>query len=411
MYSFVLFAMLAASPMTLPQINSEVLANNPQIRSAEHQTRISKAKVGSAMASDDPQFSYRAWGTPLLQPWNLNQTQHMFMFTENIPSRGKRELQFLIASDDIEIQAMAVEAKKREVLAMAHQAFNQLLRSSAQLRIHHDEVRLAEQTIEATRIQYTAGKALQSDVLKAGVAYSRLAEHQITIEREADSARGVLNSLMGLPPDQPLEVQGEYAILDVLPSLNALQSLASANRPELLQLVLMEKQAGRKVELARKSLSPEYSITAGYTLMPGGSEHRNGWIGEMSMTLPRLNRGKHDSEIQQAQEERDAITAEFQAQLSSITQEIRESFIRAESARKIVELYRDILRPDTANVSKAATVAYQTEQSGLLSVLDSQSMSIEVEYVLFDALATYEQSVADMERAIGVSLPGERKPL
>jgi outer membrane protein TolC len=74
-------------------------------------------------------------------------------------------------------------------------------------------------------------------------------------------------------------------------------------------------------------------------------------------------------------------------------------------------LYRDTLRPDTASVSKAATVAYQTNQSSLLSVLDTQSMSIDVEYALFDALANYEQSLADMERAVGASVPGERKPL
>jgi outer membrane protein TolC len=411
MYSFVLFVLLAANPMTLDQIDSEVLAHNAEIRSASSQKRIAEAHLGNAMKWDDPQFSYRGWGAPLLQPWNLNQTQHMFMFTENIPSRSKRELQFLIASDDTEIQAMAIEAKKREVIAMAHQAFNQLLRSYDQLRIHHDEVALAQQSIEATRIQYTAGKAMQSDVLKAGVAYSRLAEHEIMLVRDADSARAELNTLMGRPPDQPLDVEGSYEILETLPSQESLQELAIANRPELLQLDLMAKQATRKVDLARKGLSPDYSITAGYMLMPGGSSHRNGYIGEFSMTLPWLNRSRHDSEVQQAQEEHDAILAEYQKQLSSISKEIRESLIRAQSSLKIVELYRDILRPDTASVSKAATVAYQTNQSSLLNVLDTQSMSVDVEYALFDALANYEQSLADMERAVGASVPGERKPL
>jgi outer membrane protein TolC len=411
MHSLVLLALLAASPMTLTQIDSEVLAHNPDIQTASSQKRIAEAHLGNAMASDDPQFSYRGWGTPIFQPWNLNQTQHMFMITQNIPSRSKRELQYLIASDDTEIQALAIETKRREVIAMAHQAFNQLLRSYDQRRIHHDQVLLAQQSIEATRIQYIAGKAMQSDVLKAGVAYSRLAEHEIMLERDADSARAALNTLMGRPPDEPLEVEGTYGILESLPTQAALQDLAIANRPELLQLNLMAKQAARKVDLARKGLKPDYSIGAGYMLMPGGSEHRSGWMGEISMTLPWLNSGKHESEVEQAQEEHDAILAEYQKQLSYISREIRESLIRAQSSLKIVELYRDTLRPDTASVSKAATVAYQTSQSSLLSILDSQSMSIEVEYALFDALSNYEQSLADMERAAGTSVPGERKPL
>jgi len=129
------------------------------------------------------------------------------------------------------------------------------------------------------------------------------------------------------------------------------------------------------------------------------------------MTLPWLNRERHDSEIQQAQEEHDAILAEYQKQIAAIHRDIRESLIRAEAALKIVDLYRDTLRPDAANVSKAATVAYQSEQSSLLNVLDTQNLSIDVEFALFDALANYEQSIADLESAIGISVPGERKPL
>ena len=47
-----------------------------------------------AMALDDPSFTYRAWGTPMLAPWNLNQTQHMFMFNQTFPAAGKRELRY-----------------------------------------------------------------------------------------------------------------------------------------------------------------------------------------------------------------------------------------------------------------------------------------------------------------------------
>src|SRR5262245_42982407 len=209
MYSLVLLAVLAANSMTLAQIETEALANNPDIHRAEQEARVAESRLGAAAGVDDPQFGYRAWSTPLLQPWNLNQTQHMFMFTQNVPAKGKRELSYLIASDEVDIQALMAAAKKREVVAMVHQAFYRLLRSYDQLRIHHDQVALAEQQINATRIQYGVGKVPQKDVLQAGVAYSKLAEHLIMFEREADSARAELNTLMGRPPDQPLEIEGQ----------------------------------------------------------------------------------------------------------------------------------------------------------------------------------------------------------
>jgi outer membrane protein TolC len=414
MHSFVLIALFAwaqGNAMTLAEVETEATANNPEIRSLQQQARVAEIRLGSAAAVDDPQLGYRAWGTPILQPWNLNQTQHMFMFTQNVPAKGKRELKYLIASDDSEIQALIVEAKRREVLGKVRQAFYRLLRSYDQIRIHHDQVALAEQAINATRIQYTAGKVPQKDVLQAGVTYTRLGEHLIMFERDADHSRADLNTLMGRPPDQPLEIQGEYEIVDKLPSQEELQTLATQNRPELRALELMQKQGSRKAQLAEKGRGPDYSITAGYMLMPSGSMNRNGYIAEFSMTLPWLNRGKHDAEVRQAQEESIAAQAEYQSQRAAISRGIRDALIRAESARKIVELYRNILRPDIQGVSRAATVAYQTNQAGLLSVLDAQNMSIDAEYALFDALSEYEQSIADLERAIGGTLPAERRPL
>ena len=411
MYSIVLLALLAGSPMTLPEIEAEALANNPDIQAATYQSRLAESRLGTAAAVDDPQFGYRAWSTPLLQPWNLNQTQHMFMLTQNIPGKGKRELKYLVASDDIDVQRLAAESRKREVLAMVRQSFYRLLRSYDQIRIHHDQVALSEKVIDATRIQYTAGRALQKDVLQAGVAYSKLAEHLIMFEREADSARAELNTLMGRAPGEPLEVAGEYGIIETLPSQDELQSIAFRNRPELLALEAMQKQSTHKVQLAGKGLNPDYSLSAGYMLMPSGSMNRNGWLAEFSMTLPWLNRSKHDSEVQQAQEESAALQAEYAKQRATILKEIRDAIIRAEAARKIVNLYRDTLKPDLENVSRSATVAYQTSQASLLDVIETQSGSIEAEYALFDALTEYEQSIAGLERAIGAPLTAERRPL
>jgi cobalt-zinc-cadmium efflux system outer membrane protein len=411
MYSFILFALLAADPMTLAQMQAEALANNPEVRSANQQTKIAESRLGSAIALDDPQFGYRAWGTPLLQPWNLNMTQHMFMFTQNIPAKGKRELRYLIASDDAEIQSVLVETKKREVTAMVRQAFYKLLRTYDQIRIHHDQVALAEQTTEATRIQYTAGKMSQKDVLQAGVAHSRLAEHLIMFEREADTTRAELNTLMGRPPDEPLDVTGDYAIVDNLPTQQELLTLATRSRPELLVFEVMRKQGSHKIQLAEKGRRPDFSISTGYMLMASGMPNRSGWLAELNVTLPWLNRGKHDSEVLEAREEAAAIETEYQKQRAIVSREVREALIRAGAARKVVELYRTTLQPDLENISKAAVVAYQTNQSELLNVLETQNISIEAEYALFDALLDYEQSLADLERAIGAPLPGERKPL
>jgi outer membrane protein TolC len=387
--------------MTLAEVEAETVANNPEIRSLEQQVRIAEARVDSAMAVEDPEFGYRAWGAPMLQPWNANQTQHMFMFSQKIPSRSKRELRYLIASDDTEIQALAVEARKREVLGMVRRAFYQLLRSYDQLRLHHDQVTLADQAVGAARIKYTVGKAAQQDVLKAQIAYSRLVEHELMFEREAEMARVELNALMGRPPDQPLEVAGDYRIRQQVPSQRELEEIALENRPELHALALMKRQGGRKVQLAEKGYKPEYTISAGYMVMPGGSMNRNAWMGEISISLPWLNRGAHDSEIRLAQAETAAIEAEYQKERAAIARQIREALIELEAAQKTLELYRDTLRPQALSTLRATVAAYQTDQTDFLNLIDSQTMANDFQHAFFTAVEKYEKSLADLERAIG----------
>ena len=57
-----------------------------------------------------------------------------------------------------------------------------------ELRIHDEHVAIARQAVEAARIKYTVGKVPQQDILKAQVELTRLAEHMIHFEQDADMA-------------------------------------------------------------------------------------------------------------------------------------------------------------------------------------------------------------------------------
>jgi hypothetical protein len=78
------------------------LVNNPEIRGATRRVAIAATTVRSAGSLSDPEFMYRGWGTPLAKPWDLNQTQHKFMFNQSLPGPGKRPLRRQLASEEVE---------------------------------------------------------------------------------------------------------------------------------------------------------------------------------------------------------------------------------------------------------------------------------------------------------------------
>jgi outer membrane protein TolC len=393
--------------MPLSEIESAALQNNAEIRAMQERVRQAKAGVSTSTGFDDPQFMYWGWGTPIQRPWDLNQTQHMFMLSQTFPALGKRELRFEAASQGVDVAEAALEAMKLDVAARVRAQFYELLRNDDELRLHDEQIALARQAVASARIKYTVGRVPQQDVLKAQVALTKLADHLVMFLQDGDLARARLNTLMGRNPSAPLEVAGEYRAITSLPSATVLQQTAVENRPELRAIEAAIRQSETRVRLTQKDYKPDITVTGGYMLMPSGSANRNGYIAELSLNLPWLNRSKHDADVTEAHAAVTVQRAELDKQEAAVFQEIQEALIRANSSNRLVELYRDTLRPQAQATLRATAAAYQTDQTDFLNLIDSQNTLLDVEYSYFRALADFDSRISDLERAIGIALPRE----
>src|SRR5204863_9953343 len=130
-----------------------------------------------------------------------------------------------------------------------------------------------------------------------------------------------------------------------LPATPDLEQIALDHRPELKAIDAEIRQLETKVRLTQKNYKPDMSVGAGYMLMPSGSMNRNGYMAELSFNLPWLNRSRHDSEIGEVQSQVNVRRAELETQKAMVFQAIQETVIRANTAARLVEIYRDTLRP------------------------------------------------------------------
>lgn len=398
-------AHVSTVPLTLQELESAALSDNPEILAAKRRIAVAEARRGSAGSLDDPTFMYRGWGTPLRRPWDLNQTQHMFMYSQDLPGGGKRQLRAQAAQADIDIAKSEVEAKKRDVLVQVRRAFYELLQNQDGLRFHDEQAALARQGLESVRIKYVVGKVPQSDMLKAQIALTRLAEHLVMLQQDGDLARARLNTLLGRDPGMPLEVLGKYSPPSQLPGLLDLEKTALDNRPELAAISATIRQNETRTLLAEKSLKPDYTLSGGYMLMPDDARYRNTYMAEVSVTLPWLNRGRHNAEIAEASAMVAADKAEYESRRAAIFAEIQDSLVRARVAQRLVGLYGDTLRPQAQAVLKATVAAYQSDRTDYLNLLDSQNTTLDVELDYIRAVSDLETRMADLERAVGAPLP------
>lgn len=401
----VLLAAQQPPRLSLDEIESLAQQDNPEIRAAIRRVSLVESGIPLAGALDDPMLMYRNWGTPLTRPYRWDDAQQMVMFQQALPGPGKRALRSDIAGQEARLAKMQVEIVRREVSVRVRKAFYDLLRNRDDLRIHNDQVTLANEAFQSARVKYTVGRAPQADLLKAQIAVTRLAEHLISVQQEGDLTRATLNSLMGRDPSQLLEVVGDYTGAVQLPALLDLEKTALAHRPELQAAVQQQDIAAANVKLARKAYTPDFTVAAGYMLMPPGSMSRNNYMLEGSMNLPWLNRNKHDAEIKEANVKAEVQRDDFERVRNDVFLEIQQALVRAQSAQRALALYTDTLRPQAQATLKAAAAAYQHDRTDFLNLIDSQNMMLDVQSSYFRARSELDARIAELERATGAAIP------
>jgi outer membrane protein, heavy metal efflux system len=82
---------------------------------------------------------------------------------------------------------------------------------------------------------------------------------------------------------------------------------------------------------------------------------------------------------------------------------------KARTAEKSVTFYEDGLLPQAQQSFEATVAAYQTGQVNFVTMLDAQRTIREVRLGYYKALVEHEQSIVDLEKAVGATLPREVK--
>jgi len=395
----------ASTPaLTLDDVERIALSVNPEIEVAVRRVVVAEAHVPVAGALDDPSVMYRGWGVPLRQPWDYNAAQNMFSISQTLPGRGKRALRTSVAESDVDVAKAQLDEVRLEVRVRVRKAFDDLLRAGDELRIHDEHMGIARQAIEAARIKYAVGKVSQQDILKAQVALTALTEHMIRFDHDADLARARLNTLLERDPGTPLTVRGEFAALTALPSAQKLEDLALDSRPDLIAARQAAKRSHNEQALAKKAFVPDFTVSAGYMLMPSGTPMRNNYMVEGSMNLPWLNHRKHDAEIAEAAAQATEQDEELNALRNAAFGQIQESLVEAQAAQRLARMYHDDLRPQAEATLQSSVIAYENDKTNFLDLLDSQMTVINVDLAWLQAVADFDMYLAGLELATGAPI-------
>jgi cobalt-zinc-cadmium efflux system outer membrane protein len=397
----------AAEPSKLPDLIAEALGSNPEVQAAQKNYEAARQRPSRESSLPDPTLSlgYSSNGGPLPgQQLGSNPTSNIgFMVSQQIPYPGKRKLRGDMAAKDAEAEFWQYQAVELNVRSRLTQAFHRLHHTYAGLEILAHGKEVLTEMLRVSEARYAAGKTAQQDIFKAQTQLSMMETRIIRMQQDQRVTEAEINSLLNRKPGSPL---GEPANNDptALPmTLDELLAKAAGTSPELERRKKMIARGELGVNLARKEFHPDYTVSAGY--------FNQGSMSPMYQVRVDIPLRIHEEHNQRPalNEQVDLLTAArrgFEAAEQGLQFRVREAWIAAETAWRLMQLYTDTILPQSQLTVDSSLTAYQTGGTDFVAVLNNLATKVDVEEQLHEKEMDYELAVARLEEMTGVDLSG-----
>jgi outer membrane protein, heavy metal efflux system len=400
-------AVEARRSLSLSEAITEALKTNPEIQAAKSKVEAARARAGQSTYLEDPELNLEAWGVPLNHPIRYRSANPLIIgLRQKLPFYGKLGLKGEMANQEMKMVEEELRAKEQEIVAKVKSAYADYFMASKGVEIYKELLDLIRHTSTTAEGLYQVGKAPQQDVIKALLERTELLNKLTGAEKDLVTSRARLNTLLSRSPDSFFGSPGEPILTAVSLDVSGLERLTLEQRPELRGLESSISRSEKAVQLAERNRKyPDFMVGLQYWVAPDQSP-RHMYAPMVTVTIPfsPWTKAKHDYEIEEALAERQVAKANLAAMKNMAVLEVREASAKVDAALRSVSIYRDGLLPQTEQSFQAAVAAYQTGGVNFMTLLDAQRTIRDVRMGYYKALVDYEQSRADLERAVGKEL-------
>jgi outer membrane protein TolC len=391
---------------TLEELLSEALKNNPEILATKSLWQAKRAQIPQARALDEPWLALEYENIPRGSQDLEKSTMEMYSVQQMIPFPSKLFTKSWIAAKEAKATEQVYKEKEREIIQGVKSAFQELFFIQKSIEINHENKFLLEQFAKTAERKYSLGKTMQQDVLKAQVELSKIANELITSEQERQTAVARLNVLINRDLQKELEIAVEEKNLEIKYNLGEFYRLTLENRPQLKAFRYWLEKAQSNLSLARQGYLPDFMVK--YERREE-NDRFSSWDAMFGVTVPLWFWEKQANMVRQMKAELDMARAEYK-QMENITLfEVKDAYVKLDSARRLVELYKTTFIPQAEQMLKASRIAYEADKIDFLNLLDSQRMLLDFKLDYYRMLADYEIALADLEKAVGLDLLKEGK--
>jgi outer membrane protein, heavy metal efflux system len=213
------------------------------------------------------------------------------------------------------------------------------------------------------------GSGTQSDLLRAQLERSRLAQQRIALESTERTRLQTLNRLRVHPLDEPIATARTLGEVPAPVPGTAEEAAADAEQrsPELAQARLSVRAAQRQVEMAEKDRWPDLSVTA--AIMPRGQIEPM-WLASVGVTLPVFSGSKQSRAVAESGHRRESEAQGEEATLQVVRLRAQERQAVLSALTRTNALYRSAVLVQSDAAVRSTLSQYKVGKVAFASVLD-----------------------------------------
>jgi TolC family type I secretion outer membrane protein len=418
---------LPTTPVSLEEAVALAFERNPDLRAAAERIAIADAHVEEATAAFYPQIGARlSYGRTdnAGQAFGMIVSQRRFSSTIDINNpgaiqnwrpelvatlslfRGFRDFNGVEAARKaVEITALERSSLRNALAKAVAETYFVHLATTQQVEVTYASVKAVESELAQARQRFDAGALVKADVLSLEVRLASARDDQVRARNGVEQARTSLRVLLGLAPEESVELSTDLPPEDAtLPRTreDAL-ALAAASRPEL-------EAAARLIGLRQTELSaeqgaryPSVDAFASYGQDApdlGFSSKQDNWAFGFSVDLPLFNGFRTRARISSAEHRiEEARSLEVQVRLA-IEQEVRTSILHREEARERVSVTEKAVSA-AEEALRLVREQYQAGTATLTRYLEAEAALTDARSRRIAGRTDLRRSEAELRKAVG----------
>jgi outer membrane protein, heavy metal efflux system len=395
----------AAEPDALDALIKDALAHNPEIRAAQKRVEAARQRPAQQTALPDPMvsFGWQSSGNPLPGAGlGREPTANIgLMYSQELPAASKRRLRGQVASREADAEFEQYQLVARNVVARLKTAWHQIHHAVEMDEILNRNRTVLDNLLKITEARYSVGRAPQADVLRTQTQITILETRRVQYQRDLRVREAEMRALLDLAPGSPVPHPTEGPEPQLTVTLDTLLARAQDEAPALRKEQRMVQRAETALSLAHHEYAPDVTLSGGYYSM---GSMPSMYMFRSDIRLPVFTSRRQRAGVAEQVESLAESRQNYQAARRSLEARIEESFAAAETAGRLMRLYRDTALPQAEATLESTLASYQTGAVDFTAVFNTQMALLDYEMSYHEARNDFYLAMIRLEEMTGLEL-------